>query len=306
MPGQLWLADVLRAAGLTVVEVDGWRSRSEGGTAAEREASAERFAPVGVVVHETRGSASSTDAAEINVLVNGRVGLSGPIAQLYLSRTGVWHVVAAGLCHHVRTGWGGPFAGLGNSRLLGVEAQHAESESWADKPVQYASYVRGVAAIVRHAGWPPPVGHREHQPGDKPDPEFDMSRFRADVAAVTRGASMILVKLPDDPRVWLSDRISRYHVPNQTALGVVQADLKPLGLLENGGKVKVVASLDGYGHDVAAPALTLSVADREAITAGLAGLVPSAADVAEAVGDRMAAAARAAADVYDSNDTPTA
>lgn len=118
--------------------------------------------------------------------------------------------------------------------------------------------------------------------------------------AIAMGARlMILVKLADDPRVWLSDRISRYHVPNQTALGVVQADLKALGLLENGGKVKIVASLDGYGHDVAAPALTLSVADREAITAGLAGLVPSAADVAEAVGDRMAAAARAAADVYD-------
>lgn len=178
MARQLWLADVLRAAGLKVVEESGWKTRS----AAEDE-DASDYSPRGVIIHETRGSATSTDAAEIGVLINGRVGLSGPIAQLYLSRTGVWHVIAAGLCHHVKTGWGGPFAGLGNSRLLGIEAQHGEAEDWASKPVQYAAYVAGVAAILRHTGWPAPVGHKEHQPGDKPDPEFSMPAFRAAVAA---------------------------------------------------------------------------------------------------------------------------
>jgi hypothetical protein len=173
----LWLADVLRAAGLTVYEVPGWRTRGD-----------DSYGPVrGVIIHETRGSATSSDAGEIDVLVNGRVGLSGPIAQLYLSRTGAWHVVASGTCHHVRTGWGGPFNGLGNDALLGVEAQHGEAEDWAMKPVQYWSYVRGVAAILRHTGWPPPVGHKEHQPGDKPDPEFSMPAFRAQVAGATSG-----------------------------------------------------------------------------------------------------------------------
>jgi hypothetical protein len=179
---QLWLADVLRGAGLTVHEVAGWRTRS-----AEEDKDASSFAPRGVIIHETRGSSSSTDAGEIGVLVNGRVGLSGPIAQLYVSRTGHWHVVAAGLCHHVKTGWAGPFSGLGNSRLLGIEPAHSADEDWADKPTQYRSYVRGVAAILRHTGWPAPVGHKEHQPGDKPDPEFDMARFRRDVAAVLAG-----------------------------------------------------------------------------------------------------------------------
>lgn len=169
----LQLAAVLRAAGLTVHEVPGWRTRGD-----------DSYGPVrGVIIHETRGSANSSDAGEIDVLVNGRVGLSGPIAQLYLSRTGHWHVVASGACHHVRTGWGGPFSGLGNDALLGIEAAHSDTEDWAAKPVQYWSYVRGVAAILRHTGWPPPVGHKEHQPGDKPDPEFSMTMFRADVAA---------------------------------------------------------------------------------------------------------------------------
>lgn len=167
----LWLADVLRAAGLTVVEVDGWKTRGS-----------DSYGPLrGLVCHETRGSANSTDSGEIRVLVDGRVGLSGPISQLYLSRSGVWHVVASGTCHHVKTGWGGIHAGHGNDSLIGVEAAHAESEDWDHKPAQFISYVTGVAAICRHMGWTSGhvVGHKEHQPGDKPDPEFDMKQFRA-------------------------------------------------------------------------------------------------------------------------------
>lgn len=197
----LWLADVLRAAGLTVHEVSGWRTRGS-----------DSYGPVrGLICHETRGSATSSDAGELGVLVNGREGLAGPIAQLYLSRTGAWHVVAAGRCNHVRTGWGGPFGGIGNSNLLGVEAQHAEAEDWAKKPAQYASYVRGVAAILRHTGWPPPAGHKEHQPGDKPDPEFSMVRFRGDVAAVLRG------EVVDDMSVQSDQTIEAWRTGMPTA-----------------------------------------------------------------------------------------
>jgi len=184
MAFQTWIADVLRAAGLPVVEEPGWRTRSS-----SSDTDASSYSPLGLVAHETRGSATSTVAGEIRVLIEGRVGLAGPISQTFLSRAGVWHVVAAGLCHHVKTGWGGAFSGYGNTRLFGVEAQHAESESWAAKPEQYAAYVRGVAAICKHKGWTVDkvVGHKEHQPGDKPDPEFSMDRFRADVRAVMEG-----------------------------------------------------------------------------------------------------------------------
>lgn len=194
---QLWLAKVLRDAGLPVVEVSGWSTRS-----ADEDEDASTFHPEGLIIHETRGSATSTDAGEIAVLINGRVGLSGPIAQLYLSRTGTWHVVAAGLCHHVKTGWGGPFEGLGNSRLLGIEAQHAESESWALKPQQYQSYVRGAAAIVKALGWPLPVGHKEHQPGDKPDPEFSMATFRTDVARVIATGGSTMAPADEQALIW--------------------------------------------------------------------------------------------------------
>lgn len=175
MTRQTWLPDVLRAAGLTVHEVDGWRTRGD-----------EYFLPRGIICHETRGSRNSTDAGEIRVLLEGSETAPPPIAQLYLSRTGHWHVIAAGRCNHVKVGWAGPFRGLGNTYLLGIEAQHALDEPWAD--VQYDSYVRGVRAIREHTGWGI-AGHKEHQPAGYPgntsiktDPGFDMDKFRRHVA----------------------------------------------------------------------------------------------------------------------------
>lgn len=185
----LWLPDVLRSAGLTVHEVGGWRSR--GSTS---------FDPHGIICHETRGSRTSTDAGEIYVLLNGSATAPPPIAQLYLSRTGHWHVVASGRCNHVRVGWAGPFKGVGNSGLVGIEAQHALGEPWTDR--QYDSYVRGVAAIRRRTGWGV-AGHKEHQPGGyghasvKTDPSFNMDRFRRDVAALLSGEENIMPALSD-------------------------------------------------------------------------------------------------------------
>lgn len=176
-----WLPGVLRAAGLTVHTASGW---------AERGSSS--WGPIeGITIHETRGSRTSTDAGEIGVLINGSSTAPPPIAQLYLSRSGDWWVVASGRCNHNLTGWAGPNKGLGNSRLLGIEAQHAAGEPWTAR--QYDSYVRGVAALVRHLRIPVSrvAGHKEHQPypppkgqtSTKSDPEFDMAKFRRDVAA---------------------------------------------------------------------------------------------------------------------------
>lgn len=196
----LWLAEVLRAAGLTVHEVSGWRTR---GSAS--------WGPIrGITCHETRGSRTSTDAGEIRVLIEGSTTAPPPIAQLYLSRTGAWHVVASGKCHHNKVGRAGPNEGYGNSQLLGIEAQHAAGEPWTD--VQYESYVRGVAALVRTLSIPVSrvAGHKEHQPGEKTDPAFDMIKFRRDVAAAMEG---------DMPLT--SDDLSK--IRSQVALGLYDA-----------------------------------------------------------------------------------
>lgn len=174
----LWLPKVLRAAGLTVHEVPGWEARGS-----------DSFGPVrGITCHHTAGSKTSSDEGEIRTLLHGSTSAPPPIAQLYLSRTGHWHVIASGTCFHNRTGWGGPNSGYGNDALLGIEAQHSGAgEAWTDR--QYDSYVRGVAALVRHeaSGWDVTVarvaGHKEHQPGAKSDPTFNMDNFRTRVRA---------------------------------------------------------------------------------------------------------------------------
>lgn len=172
----LWLPSVLRAAGLTVHEYQGWKTRGS-----------ESFGPVrGITCHGTAGSVRSTDAGELRTLVTGSTSAKPPIAQLYLSRSGEVWVVASGTCNHNKTGWGGPNEGYGNDSLLGIEAQHHPAEPWTD--VQYRAYVRLVAALVAHRadGYDVTVGrvagHGEHQPGAKTDPWFDMTKFRRDVA----------------------------------------------------------------------------------------------------------------------------
>lgn len=165
----LWLPQVLRSAGLTVVEVSGWQTR--GG---------ETFEPRGTIAHATAGSRTSTDKDELNVLLNGSSSAPPPIAQLMLSRSGVWYVVASGRCNHVLTGWGGPHSGYGNTYLIGIEAMNDNrGEPWSSD--QLNSYARGVRAIHDRMGWPASrcAGHKEHQPGAKTDPTFDMNEFRS-------------------------------------------------------------------------------------------------------------------------------
>lgn len=181
----LWLPAVLKAAGLVVHEVAGWKTRG-----------ADTFGPVrGITCHHTAGSKTSTVQGELNTLLHGSSSAPAPIAQLLLARNGDWHVVASGLCHHNKVGWAGPNKGYGNDAILGIEAQHAGAgEAWTD--VQYSSYVRGVAALVAHkaSGWEVTVGrvagHKEHQPGAKSDPTFDMTKFRAHVQDQLEGDDM--------------------------------------------------------------------------------------------------------------------
>lgn len=169
----LWLADVLRSAGLTVHEVSGWRTRGSA-----------TWGPIrGITCHHTAGSRTSTDEGEIRVLLNGSSSAPPPIAQLYLSRTGHWWVVGSGMCYHNLVGWAGPNEGLGNANLIGIEAQHSGGdEPWTS--TQYNSYVHGVAALVKRLGISVSrvAGHKEHQPGSKSDPTFNMNTFRTRVA----------------------------------------------------------------------------------------------------------------------------
>lgn len=174
MPYLTQLANVLRAAGLPVREIPGWQTRGHGAMGQV----------VGVLCHHTAGPAAGAYPSE-RVVVQGRTGLAGPLANLGLDRDGVWIAVAAGQAWHAGSG-SAAFcpAGQGNSRLIGVEAESVGTrDDWT--PRQRASYPRGVAALLRHLRLPASraIGHKEWAPSRKIDPAFwGMASFRSDVA----------------------------------------------------------------------------------------------------------------------------
>jgi hypothetical protein len=178
----LWLVDVLRAAGLTVREYDGWRTRGS-----------ETWGPLtGVICHATAGSRTSTDAGETRTLwVTGSTSAPVPISQLYLSRSGEWTVGASGRCNHVAfrdVRPSSPLAGSGNSQLIGVEAQNDNrGEPWSARMLD--SYQIGAAAICARMGWEAwrVLGHAEHQAGKSDPLGVDMDAFRRRVAALLEG-----------------------------------------------------------------------------------------------------------------------
>jgi len=178
-----WLSGALRASGLPVREIPGWQTRGHGVMSDVR----------GVLCHHTAGPASGDGRLgdlrvpgypSLGIVVNGRAGLAGPLANLGLARDGTWLVIAAGSAWHAGTGaisWCPTNAG--NSHLIGIEAESVGTrDDWTQ--AQRESYPRGVAALLRDLGLPSSraIGHKEWAPARKIDPAFwEMGAFRRDV-----------------------------------------------------------------------------------------------------------------------------
>lgn len=181
----LWMPKVLTDAGLQISEVPGWQNRGHGDEGSVK----------GIICHHTCGPLHG-EMLDLNVIVAGRPDLGGPLAQLALGRTGIFHIVAAGKCWHAG---GGAWAGItdGNAHFIGIEAENTGMTSGplADPwpAVQMDAYKRGCAAILKHIGAPVMmcIGHKEWAlpHGRKDDPSFDMAPFRAEVAKLMGEAS---------------------------------------------------------------------------------------------------------------------
>lgn len=166
-----WLADVLRAEGLDVIEAPGWRTR--GGLT---------FNPQGIVVHHT-ANPDRSDAPSLNLCIKGRSDLPGPLCNVLLSRSGVCHLIAAGTANHAGKGSWRDLRG--NSTVVGIEAENnGRGEKWP--AVQLDAFHRACAAILRHLNrdesWC--VGHKEWTPRKIDPAGIDMDAFRASVAAL--------------------------------------------------------------------------------------------------------------------------
>ncbi len=174
----VWLADVLRAEGLDVVEFPGWRQRGHGDFKDIR----------GVMVHHT-----GSDTATPDSIAYGRRDLAGPLSQLHIARDGTVTVVAAGVAWHAGVGMY-PWlpVNMGNWHTIGIECANSGTNpsaphrrNWPD--AQYFALVGSCAAICRRLGQPAArtIGHKEYsgRAQGKWDPgAIDMDQLRRDVA----------------------------------------------------------------------------------------------------------------------------
>ena len=184
----IWLPEVLQAAGLKVATIEGWESRGRGNMGKV----------FGVICHHTVGPKTG-NMPSLHTLINGRSDLPGPLAQLGLGRDGTYYVIAAGRCNHAGKGmWQG--ITTGNSSFIGIEAENTGKDNDPWPQVQLDAYKQGVAAILNHIGQGSEfcAGHKEYAlpKGRKPDPRFDMSAFRASVAAIMNGSMAPLTPIP--------------------------------------------------------------------------------------------------------------
>lgn len=181
MPADLTrIPEILRAAGLRVVVIEGFEGRGRPGS----------FAPGRMLIHHTAGKGDGLADARA-MAENGRPDLKPPLAQTALDRSGTWYVLAAGRSNHagrckpidgLKTYGPGYAYGDGNAQMAGVEVQNDGTEPFPK--AQYDSLVRGTAAITKAFGWAPPLGHKETSVEGKPDPHgIDMNQFRREVAA---------------------------------------------------------------------------------------------------------------------------
>lgn len=176
---------VARATGRKVVEIEGWKSRSNG---AMREIQS-------IVCHHTAGPLKG-NYPSLNTVKNGTSKISGPLAQYGIGRDGTIYVIAAGLSYHA-----GKVAKVkhANPHAIGIEAENnGEGEPWGDELME--SYVRLVAALLKEFKLPlsAVVGHKEIAipRGRKIDPSFSMDSFRS---AVKRGYWKKDGQLPKPP-----------------------------------------------------------------------------------------------------------
>jgi peptidoglycan hydrolase-like protein with peptidoglycan-binding domain len=180
-----WLSSVLLDAGLKVAEQPDWETRGRGDVDTIQ----------GIICHHTAGPKSG-NMPSLGIVTNGRPDLPGPLSQLCLGRDGTFFVVAAGRANHAGIGnWQG--VTTGNSSFIGIEAENTgmtdgpNADPWP--AVQLDAYRRGVAAILKKIGADAIMccGHKEYAlpAGRKTDPTFDMTDFRAQVAAIMAGTA---------------------------------------------------------------------------------------------------------------------
>ncbi|WGH93886.1 peptidoglycan recognition family protein [Auritidibacter ignavus] len=166
MPYYTGLARVARTTGYPVKEISGWKTRGNGTMNTVQS----------VMCHHTAGG-SRGNYPSMNVVKNGRPGLSGPLAHYGIGRDGTIYVIAAGIAYHAGKVSKTAYT---NRHSIGIEAENTGTgERWSD--AQLDAYVKLCRALIDEFGLPVSavVGHKEAAvpKGRKVDPAFIRPRM---------------------------------------------------------------------------------------------------------------------------------
>ena len=217
----VWLPEVLKAFGVKVKEMPGWKDWGHGDFGAIE----------GVIVHHTAGAGTPAEYIARNPGVGG--GLS---SQIHLARDGEATLCGAGIAYHAGDGvmWNGKagnaqtadgkWGAVGNVLMIGIEAVNMGDGSQVWPEVQMDAYHRIVAAIVWYLGLPikSVQGHKEYaRPvGRKIDPNFNMDTFRTNVkkyvdnppfSGGSDSTGGLFMSLPIERQKDLASKIDRIH-----------------------------------------------------------------------------------------------
>jgi hypothetical protein len=179
-------------------EVPGWQTRGSSS-----------FAPACTIGHHTAGPFSG-DRPSLNICVNGRADLPGPLCNDFLSRSKVI-LVAAGRPNHAGTGG---FRGLvGNSAAFGNEAESAGrrrpdgSPDWSE--FQRWAFPRVHAAhlwvLGRDASWY--CGHRDWTTRKIDPTDVDTAAMRREIGALLANPQEDDMPLSDEDLTRIADRV---------------------------------------------------------------------------------------------------
>ena len=171
------LERAVKRAGVKYRAQSGWRSRGRGAMGSI----------ASIMCHHTAGPASG-NTPSLNVVTNGRPGLSGPLAQLFLARDGTVILVAAGRANHAGRVSSNRYS---NSHSIGIEAEATGVSSWP--AAQMDAYAKLCKALIDEFNLPVSrvIGHAEAAVprGRKVDPNFSMNGFRKKVGGSKGGVS---------------------------------------------------------------------------------------------------------------------
>lgn len=182
------LANNLRKHGLTVVETAGWATRGYAGQDLQEIR--------GVLWHHTatpRSNYTYSDAPTLNLCINGRSDLPGPLCQIVLGRSGTVYLVAAGVGNHAGVGSAaGIPVNTGNHYFIGIEMESSGIApfDWTADQIRVAPYL-GAALELSYLMHLPAdmriqLGHKEYSSQGKIDPAGwpgDMNGLRSQINA---------------------------------------------------------------------------------------------------------------------------